>query len=287
MTRQLFFNIFLTISPDWVSMKVIAAGKTDKGLKRKHNEDNILLANDLGLYVIADGMGGHKAGEVASRMVVETMADYWAKLKNQNPPSFLEPMTSHISENAKHLVNSISLSNIIVHEAQKKLEYHRMGTTVSALLIEKNCIWAGNVGDSPVFLFDHGRLILVSEEHSVEAEKQKLGRGNSLSSRSPFLKNILTRVLGLNEKVNVYITPISPEKGDIILMCSDGLTNFISIPSIKSILSDSSLSLEEKVDLLIDGAKEGGGGDNISVILVEVVQEGTWQKIKKRFSFKS
>jgi protein phosphatase len=94
-------------------------------------------------------------------------------------------------------------------------------------------------------------------------------------------------VLGLNEKVNVYITPIRPEKGDIILMCSDGLTNFISVPSIKSILSDPSLSLEEKVDLLINGAIEGGGGDNISVILVEVVQEGTWQKIKKRFSFKS
>ena len=268
-------------------MKVIVAGKTDKGLKRKLNEDNILLANDLGLYVIADGMGGHKAGEVASRMAVETMADYWDKLKNHNPPSFFEPITSDISENAKHLVNSITLSNIIVHEAQKKPEYHRMGTTVSALIIEKNSMWAGNVGDSPVFLFDHGRLILVSEEHSVEAEKQKLGRGDSLSSTSPFLKNILTRVLGLNEKVNVYITPIRPEKGDIILMCSDGLTNFISVPSIKSILSDPSLPLEEKVDLLINGAIEGGGGDNISVILVEVVQEGTWQKIKKRFSFKS
>ena len=268
-------------------MKVIVAGKTDKGLKRKLNEDNILLADDLGLYVIADGMGGHKAGEVASRMAVETMADYWDKLKNHNPPSFFEPITSDISENAKHLVNSITLSNIIVHEAQKKPEYHRMGTTVSALIIEKNRIWAGNVGDSPVFLFDHGRFILVSEEHSVEAEKQKLGRGDSLSSTSPFLKNILTRVLGLNEKVDVYITPIRPEKGDIILMCSDGLTNFISVPSIKSILSDPSLSLEEKVDLLINGSIEGGGGDNISVILVEVVQEGNWQKIKKSFSFKS
>lgn len=264
-------------------MKVIAAGKTHKGLKRKLNEDSLLVANDLGLYVIADGMGGHKAGEVASKMVVETMADYWQKVKSHNPPSFLEPMTDDISENARHLINSISLSNIIIHEAQKKPEYHRMGTTVSALLIDKNCMWAGNVGDSPVFLFDHGRLILVSEEHSVEAEKQKLGRGDYLSSTSPFLKNILTRVLGLYEKVNVYITPIRPEKGDIIMMCSDGLTNFVSVPSIKSILSEASISLEEKVDLLIDKANEGGGGDNISVILVEVVKEGTLKKIKKRF----
>lgn len=268
-------------------MKIIAAGKTDKGLKRKLNEDSLLLAEDLGLYVIADGMGGHKAGEVASRMVVETIADYWHKVKNNKPPSFLETISHNISENARHLVNSISLSNIIVHEAQKRPEYHRMGTTVSALLVEKNCIWAGNVGDSPVFLFDHGRLIMVSEEHSVEAEKQKLGRGDSLSSTSPFLKNILTRVLGLNEKVNVYITPIRPEKGDIILMCSDGLTNFVSVPLIKSTLSDASLSLEQKVDTLIVKANEGGGGDNISVVLLEVVQEGKWQKIKKRFLSKT
>lgn len=283
----MFCILFLSTSPDQVSMKIIAAGKTDKGLKRKLNEDSLLLAEDLGLYVIADGMGGHKAGEVASRMVVETIADYWHKVKNNKPPSFLETFSHNISENARHLVNSISLSNIIVHEAQKRPEYHRMGTTVSALLVEKNCIWAGNVGDSPVFLFDHGRLIMVSEEHSVEAEKQKLGRGDSLSSTSPFLKNILTRVLGLNEKVNVYITPIRPEKGDIILMCSDGLTNFVSVPLIKSTLSDASLSLEQKVDTLIVKANEGGGGDNISVVLLEVVQEGKWQKIKKRFLSKT
>ena len=268
-------------------MKIIAAGKTDKGLKRKLNEDSLLMAEDMGLFVIADGMGGHKAGEVASRMVVETMSDYWQKVKNNNPPSFLEAIPQDISENAKHLINSISLSNIIVHEAQKRPEYHRMGTTVSALLLEKSVIWAGNVGDSPVFLFDHGRLIMVSEEHSVEAEKRKLGRGDSLSSTSPFLKNILTRVLGLNEKVNVYITPIRPEKGDIIMMCSDGLTNFVSLPSIKSTLSEASLSLEEKVEILIDLANEAGGGDNISVVLLEVIQEGKWQKIRKRFLSKA
>ena len=268
-------------------MKIISAGKTDKGLKRKLNEDNLLLADDLGLYVIADGMGGHKAGEVASKIVVETMADYWQKVKKNDPPSFLEKIQGDISENARHLINSISLSNIIIHEAQKRPEYHRMGSTVSALLIEKDCIWAGNVGDSPVFLYDHGRLMMVSEEHSIEAEKQKLGRGDSLSSTSPFLKNILTRVLGLDEKVNVFITPIRPEKGDIVLMCSDGLTNFVPVQSIKSVLSDESLSLTQKVDLLIDKANEAGGGDNISVIILEVVKEGTWKTIKKKFLSKN
>ena len=264
-------------------MKVKSAGKTNKGLKRKLNEDNLLVADDLGLYVIADGMGGHKAGEVASKMVVETMADYWQKVKKNNPPSFLETIQGDISENAKHLINSISLSNIIIHEAQKRPEYHRMGSTVSALLIEKDCLWAGNVGDSPVFLFDHGRLMMVSEEHSVEAEKQKLARGDALSSTSPFLKNVLTRVLGLNEKVKVFITPIRPEKGDLILMCSDGLTNFVPVQTIKSVLSDGPLSLDQKVDLLINRANEGGGGDNISVIILEVVKEGIWKIIREKF----
>ena len=137
-------------------MKINSAGKTHVGLKRKLNEDSLLIAPDLGLYVIADGMGGHKAGEVASRMVVETMADYWKKLKAQKPPAFLETIDRDISENARHLINSISLTNIIIHEAQKKPQYHRMGSTVSALLEEKECIWAADVGDSPIYLFSRG-----------------------------------------------------------------------------------------------------------------------------------
>jgi PPM family protein phosphatase len=264
-------------------MNVKIAGKSDIGLKRKLNEDSLLIEPDLGLYVIADGMGGHKAGEVASRMVVETMADYWQKVKGSKPPSFLEIVKKDISEDAKHLINSIAFANIIIHEAQKKPEYHRMGSTVSALYIDKDCIWSANVGDSPVYLFDHGHLILVSEEHSIEAEQKNLGMGDTLGSTNPLMKNLLTRVLGLKEKVEVYITPIKPEIGDIILMCSDGLTNYMSEQSIKTVLDDFSISLERKVDVLISEANLGGGGDNISVVLLEVLEEGKWKKFKKRF----
>lgn len=264
-------------------MKVKVAGKSDKGLKRKLNEDSLLIEPDLGLYVIADGMGGHKAGEVASRMVVESMADYWRKVKSSKPPSFLEIINKDISEDAKHLINSIIFANIIIHEAQKKPEYHRMGSTVSALYTEKDCIWSANVGDSPVYLFDHGHLVLISEEHSIEAEQKHLGMGDTLGSTNPLMKNLLTRVLGLKEKVDVYITPVNPEVGDMILICSDGLTNYMSEQSIKTVLDDFSISLERKVDVLISEANLGGGGDNISVILLEVLEEGKWKKFKKRF----
>ena len=268
-------------------MKVQVSGNSDIGLKRKLNEDSFLINPELGLYVIADGMGGHKAGEVASRMVVETMEDYWRKVKANRSPSFLQSIDQDISNGAKHLLNSILFANAIIHEAQKKPKYHRMGSTVSALLVEKDCIWSANVGDSPVYLFDHGSLILISEEHSVEAEQKNKGLVDPLDSTNPFIKNMLTRVLGLDKQVEVYITPIRPDIGDVIIMCSDGLTRYFTEQSIKTVLDDFTISLERKVDILIDEANLGGGGDNISVILLEVVDEGKWKKIKKRFTARS
>jgi len=263
-------------------MKLRVAKKSHIGLKRKLNEDSYLVSPEMGLYVVADGMGGHKAGEVASRMVVDTIKDYFQKVIEGNAPSFLYPIEKDVSEGAKQLIDSVAFTNVVVHEAQKKPQYHRMGSTVSALLVEKDCIWSANVGDSPVYILDNGHLILVSEEHSIEGEQKSMGM--SLNSTNPMLKNMLTRVLGLNEKVNVYITPIRPEKGDIILVCSDGLTNYMSEQSITTVLGDFSISLERKADILIDEANLGGGGDNITVILLEVLDEGgRWEKFKKRF----
>ncbi len=264
-------------------MNIKAAGKTHIGLKRRLNEDNLLVRPDLGLFVVADGMGGHKAGDVASRMVVETMVDYWRKTRDNRAPSFLEPVDKDISDLAKHLINSISLSNMIIHEAQKKPEYLRMGSTVTALMVEGDCIWAANVGDSRAYLFDQGRrLVQVSQEHSVEAEQRALGLTDPMGSTNPAMKNLLTRVMGQHRRVDVYITPIRPEPGDIILMCSDGLTNYMREQAINTVLDDFSTSLERKADILIDEANRGGGGDNITVILLEILEEGKWSKLKKK-----
>jgi serine/threonine protein phosphatase PrpC len=270
-------------------MRVKAVGKSDVGLKRKLNEDNYLLAPELDLFLIADGMGGHRGGEVASRMVVETMSHYWTGLRGNRPQPFLNAIDQDVSEKAKHLINSIILTNMVIHEAQKNSQYHRMGSTVSALLLEEDCIWSANVGDSPVFLFDNGRLVLVSEEHSIEAEQKSRGITDVMGETNPMLKNVLTRVIGLSPTVDVYIHPIRPDVGDIMMICSDGLTNYISKQAIRLILSDRTVSLEKRVEILIEEANRSGGGDNISVILLEVLevnQAGPWQKFKKRFLFK-
>lgn len=264
-------------------MKIKAEGSTHVGLKRKINEDSYVIKPELGLYIIADGMGGHKAGEVASKMVIETMEDYWRKFRSNKMPAFLEPIEKDVSNKAKHLINSLALSNIIVHEAQKKPQYLRMGSTVSAILVEDEILWVANVGDSPVYIHENGQFTLISEEHSIEAEQRNRGFRDSLGSTNPLMKNILTRVMGLNEKVDVYITRIKPEAGDIVLLCSDGLTNYLSEDAIKTILDDYSMSLERKVNVLIDEANKGGGGDNITVILLEIQEEGRWDRFKKRF----
>jgi protein phosphatase len=264
-------------------MKLKVASKSDIGLQRKINEDNLLVNPDLGLYMVADGMGGHKAGEIASRMAVDTIEEYWKNLKTGKPPGFLHPIETDVSANAKHLINSIYFANMVIHEAQKKPQYYNMGSTISALYVEKDCIWSANVGDSQVYIFDHGHLILVSEEHSIAAEQRSMGLIDSHKSTNPAIKNLLTRVLGLEEKVEVFITPIRPEPGDIILLCTDGLTNYVSGQSIKTVLNDFSISLERKVDVLIEEANLGGGGDNITIILLEVLDVGSrWKKIKRR-----
>jgi protein phosphatase len=267
-------------------MQINAVGRSHKGHKRKINEDSFLVDPALDLYVVADGMGGHKAGEVASRMVVHTMSDYWRNARKGNFPSFLSPIKREISDNAKHLINSIVLCNMLIHEGQKKPQYHRMGSTVSALLADKDVLWLANVGDSPVYLFDHGRLTQVSEEHSVEAEQKSIGWIGHSQQSNPLIKNILTRVLGLTQKVNVFISPIHPKAGDLLLMCTDGLTNYVPEPSIKTILHDFSMSIERKVDVLIDEANHRGGGDDITVILLEIIKEGTWGKFKRKLKSK-
>jgi protein phosphatase len=268
-------------------MQIQAVGKSDRGLKRKINEDSFLVDPALDLYVVADGMGGHKAGEVASRIVVHAMSDYWRKVRSGNFPRFLHPIHRDVSDNAKHLINSIVLCNLLIHEGQKKPQYHRMGSTVSALLVDKDVLWVANVGDSPVYLFDHGRLIQVSEEHSVEAEQKSIGLIGESDESNPLIKNILTRVLGLTQKVNVFVSPIRPESEDLLLMCTDGLTNYVPQPSIKTILDDFSISLERKAEVLIDEANRGGGGDNITVVLLEVTKEGAWSKLKRKLQSKN
>jgi protein phosphatase len=264
-------------------MKLKIAAGTDTGLKRKINEDAYLVREDLGLFIVADGMGGHRAGEVASRMVVDTISDYWTRLQSNNEPLLIRPILKNISEKAKNLVNFVYIANKKVHEAQKNPEYFRMGSTVSVIAIEKEVMWLVNVGDSPVYSFKNGRMNLISEVHSIAAEQKNMGIDDSFGSSNPLMKNTLTRVIGINDTVEVYVKKVVPEAEEMILICSDGLINYADEKTIRSILSDYATSLESKVKALIDEANKGGGEDNITVILIEVLKENIFKRLVNKF----
>lgn len=263
-------------------MKLKIAAGTDTGLKRKINEDAYLASEELGLFIVADGMGGHRAGEVASRMVVDTISEYWTRLQSKNEPFLIRPVLKNISERAKNLVNFVYIANKKVYEAQKNPEYFRMGSTVSVIATEKETMWLVNVGDSPVYSIRNSRMTLISEVHSIAAEQKNMGIDDSFGSSNPLMKNTLTRVIGINDTVEVYVKKVVPEAGDMILICSDGLINYVDEKVIRLILSDLTISLEGRVKRLIDEANKGGGGDNITLILVEVLKENIFKKLVKK-----
>ena len=263
-------------------MKTKSAGKTDVGLRRTNNEDRILLAPDIDLFIVADGVGGHRAGEVASQMAITTMEDYWRRLKAGDPPAFFRKFDESLPEIARHLLNSIHFANLAIFEAQKEPQYAGMGSTIAALVVDKGTCWAANVGDSRIYHYNHERLLQISQDHSLAEETRLKELFPNFDADSKFAKNALTRALGLADTVEAFIISVRPTPGDILLLCSDGLTNYVEEPAIELILSDVTMTLQEKVNVLVDEANKGGGGDNISVVLVELEKEGKWKRIKKK-----
>ncbi len=158
-----------------------------------------------------------------------------------------------------------------------------MGSTVCAVLKDNDTLWVANVGDSPVYLHKPGHMELISEEHSVLAEQKSRVLYESFGSGEPMMKNMLTRAIGLNDTVDVFLTRLQPGHDHTVLLCSDGLTNYLSIGAIGAVLDDFSMSLENKVNVLIDEANKGGGGDNITVILLRILDHGKWTGFKNRF----
>lgn len=252
------------------------------GLRRIRNEDRILVAPELELFVVADGVGGHRAGEIASQMAINTMEEYWRRVRTGDPPSYFRQFDDNLPDMARHLLNSIHFANLAIFEAQKQPEYTGMGTTIAAVILDKGTFWAANVGDSRIYHFDHQRMLQISQDHSLAEETKLKEIFPNLEANEKFAKNTLTRALGLADTVEAFIVPVRPAPGDILLLCSDGLTNYVQEPAIELILSDMTISLEEKVEVLVGEANKGGGGDNISVVLVELEKEGKWKRIKNK-----
>lgn len=244
-----------------------SAGLTDVGKKRKGNEDALFLDDTLGLYVVADGMGGHRAGEIASQLVVKTISEYILQSKKNGNAGKIMPNRT-LSLEANQLLTGIRLSNQVVHEASLGNEACRgMGSTVSAVYFTEGTLIAANVGDSPIYLIRDGKIKLLSVMHTVLAEQAALDPDNAEKLGLEF-RHVLTRAMGTEDSVNADIYEIQCFKDDILVISSDGLSDKASPEEILKLVNQN--GLETACQRLVQLANDRGGDDNVTTIVLKV-----------------
>ncbi|MBW2633625.1 MAG: serine/threonine-protein phosphatase [Deltaproteobacteria bacterium] len=244
-----------------------SAGLTDVG-RRKNNEDALFLDDKQQLYVVADGMGGHLAGEVASGIVVETLWDYIKRFDNRMDVEELEDPDESLSKEANRLLSGIYLANKSVYQtAQGKEDYHGMGSTIASVYFTENTLIAANVGDSPIYLVHDGTIEQLSVPHTVLAEQAALDPEGARQLGGEF-RHMLTRAMGVDASVKADISEIQCFRGDILVISSDGLTDNVDKEEIHAVVKRE--RPEKACRILVNMANERGGRDNITVIVLKV-----------------
>ena len=239
-------------------MRVFSA--TDVGQKRKMNQDYVFasdqpVGNLPNLFVVADGMGGHNAGDYASAHAVETLADEIRKDADYNPVKIV-----------RHAIETANTE--ILLQAEKDAKLSGMGTTMVAATVVGHYAYVANVGDSRLYLIDRC-IRQITRDHSLVQEMVRLGELKEEEARYHPDKNIITRALGAERTVDIDFFDFELEPGNIILMCSDGLSNMVEDVKIEQIILKPDMTLAEKGEALIREANANGGKDNIAIILIE------------------
>ncbi|WP_099203062.1 Stp1/IreP family PP2C-type Ser/Thr phosphatase [Miniphocaeibacter massiliensis] len=236
---------------------------TDIGLQRKLNEDyyDNYVTDDFALMVVADGMGGHNAGEIASELAVKSFIYFF----KENLDKF---------DNYQDLIKEcISYSNgIIYDESHNNEDLLNMGTTIVVALVKGNSLYIANVGDSRAYFLNEYGFRQLSKDHSLVNDLLLSGTITEEEARNYVQKNVITKSLGAEEKVEPEMLAIDIEKNDMVLLCTDGLNGMLEDFEIQEILKKD-LTLEEKVNELIDLSLDRGGFDNITISLLEIEEE--------------
>lgn len=230
-------------------------GKSDKGKRRGNNEDAFLINKKIALLIVADGIGGHQAGEVASRLAVKIMDTY---------------IKEHIGGKKipEVLYDAIIQTNHVVYtKAKEDKALSGMGTTIVVALYEKEKIHIAHIGDSRAYLITKKDIIQLTQDHSVAAELVRMGTITPEDEKHHPNRHIITRSIGNRPEIEPEINTFSWEKGDYLLLCTDGLTDMVDDQSIKRIITKNKQKLEKKAQELINLANNNGGKDNITLIL--------------------
>jgi len=269
---------------------VESAGITDVGKKRQGNEDALFFDDALGLYVVADGMGGHRAGEIASKLVIDTISKYVREASNNGGDPSKSASDKTLSREANMLLSGIYLSNRVVHKASIQNEDFRgMGSTVSAVYFTPGTLIAANVGDSPIYLIRDGQIKLLSKPHTVLAEQQALNPDNAKKLGMEF-RHVLTRAMGTEDSVKADIFELQCFKDDILVISSDGLSDKALPEEILELVYRN--GLKTACQRLVNLANDRGGDDNITAIVLKVKMvknakfsfDRLWATVKRFFS---
>ena len=250
----------------------IASG-TDPGMVRSHNEDSIASDPSKGLAVLADGMGGYNAGEVASGMATTVITTELQQILEGHPPDEIDQQTGQRLAQ-KLLRNQIAKANTSIYQAsQSQPQYSGMGTTLVVGLFYDNRVMVAHIGDSRLYRLRNGEFRQITKDHSLLQEQIDSGMLTPEQAKLSANKNLVTRALGIDPTVEPEIHEYDTLPGDIYLLCSDGLCDMVSDEDIDMVLQTLGANLKLCVQQLIQMANDNGGRDNISVILVRIVRE--------------
>lgn len=263
-------------------MKMEATVLSDTGKVRQTNEDSCLVDEALGLLIVADGMGGHAAGEVASRLAVDVVREQVARgLQTGKIPAIGVP-APHWSDRTRLLAAAVHLANDVVFRAsQERFERRGMGTTIVACLGNGSRLSVVHVGDSRFYLFRGGKLLTATRDHSLVAEQVAQGLLSSSEAETSESKNILTRALGVAAAVDVDAMEPAVQSGDMALLCTDGLTKMVEDEAIAKIVHANGDPLRA-CQTLVALALDRGGRDNVTVAAGRVKREGIFERLANR-----
>ncbi|MBX3269234.1 MAG: Stp1/IreP family PP2C-type Ser/Thr phosphatase [Sandaracinaceae bacterium] len=254
-------------------MNIIAAGLSDVGQQREHNEDSFCILPDYDLFIVADGMGGHRAGDVASKMATHTIASFFQATSKEDAtwPFHFDP---HLSVEENRLITGIKVANKRIYEASARYrEVHGMGTTVVGALFarERKRMYVAHVGDSRAYRIRDGEITQLTRDHSLLNDYLLVMPDMTQEQRDELPKNVITRALGMQDSVVVDLVPEQPHTHDVYVLCSDGLSGMMTDQQIRdTVIANEELDAAAKA--LIDRANENGGEDNVTVVLLRVTE---------------
>jgi len=262
-------------------MKTIiqAAGKTDVGLVRTNNEDNLGYDVDLGIFVVCDGMGGQAAGEKASRIAVSTVIDYFQNIRSRDNTKVVSQRIPEVSDEANQLANAIRLANQAIRDASdRNPQYAGMGCTIVAVLCQDNRFSIGHVGDSRIYIIRGDSIFQLTSDHSLVMEQVRRGLMTMDEAEHSKMQNVIVRALGAEESVEPDLQDHEFVSGDVLLLCSDGLSRYVKDSELQETIRRAE-NLEKACDRLIELAKAGTSDDNITCLLVRAVEQSWYERL--------